>query len=639
MAKNIAPYGSWPSPITSSLLIASSVSLSQIAVTSEGIYWAEGRPLESGRVVVVRDSIDITPQGFNVRTRVHEYGGGGAFVTHAGSVYFCNYTDQRIYRQDSGASPRPITPEPPAAGSIRYADLRVSPNGETIVCIRERHEPETEATNELVVLPLNGMSEPRIIVSGHDFYSSPRFNSDGTALLWLSWDHPNMPWDGTELWVADVGSSHSLARVRKIAGGPSESIFQPEWNPDGSITFISDRTGWWNLYSDKGPLAPMDAEFGAAQWVFGMSRYGFLNNGRLACIYSRSGLDYLAILNVATGILETLTLPYTSYSDLVADGDSVFVIAASATIPAQVVKLDARDGSTCVLKSSSETRRDPEDISVPEPIEYATRGGQSAHALYYAPANRTTRGPAEQKPPLLVMSHGGPTAATTSGFRLSLQYWTSRGFAVVDVNYGGSTGYGREYRERLYGKWGIVDVEDCIEAARYLAERGDIDSRRMAIRGGSAGGYTTLCALVFHDVFAAGASYYGVADLAALARDTHKFESRYTDRLVASYPEGAAIYRERSPLFFADRVSCPVILFQGLEDKIVPPNQAETFVAALRAKGLPHAYLIFPTEGHGFRQSENIQRAAEAELYFYSRVFGFALADEIEPVAIANIPS
>jgi len=618
------PYGTWPSPISSELLTSAQISLGELCASDETLYWMEGRPLEGGRVVVVRDGSDVTPPGFNVRTRVHEYG-GGAYAVHSGTVFFSNFADQRIYRIDAGGTPRPITPEPPSANSFRYADARLTPDGGMLVCVRERHEEGREAINELVALPSDGSAEPRILAVGRDFYSSPRISPDGRKLAWLTWDHPNMPWDGTDLWEAEFGAAAGLASIRKIAGGPAESIFQPEWSPEGSLHYISDRSGWWNLNSERGPLKSMEAEFGLPQWVFGLSRYAFLDGGRIACIYSKDGLDYGAILSPSTGSLEKLALPYTSYSDIRTDGKHrVFLIGASASIAPEVVVFDVRDGSTRVIKSSTNLSFNPEDLSAPESIEYPTGYGRSAHALYYPPRNSKYSGLAGEKPPLVVMTHGGPTAAATSSLRLSHQFWTSRGFAVVDVNYGGSSGYGREYRERLNGAWGIVDVEDCIEAARYLASRGDVDAKRMAIRGGSAGGYTTLCALVFHQVFAAGASHYGVGDLKALALDTHKFESRYLDNLIGPYPEAAELYRQRSPVYFADRISCPVILFQGLEDKVVPPDQAETFVDALKAKGLPCEYMSFPNEGHGFRQAETIRRVAEAELQFYARVFGFA---------------
>ena len=542
------------------------------------------------------------------------------------TVLFSNFADQRLYRIDSGAAPRPITPQPPAPGSHRYADARFTADGVSICCVRERHEEGREAINELVALPADGSEAPRILAGGHDFYASPRLSPDGKKLAWITWDHPNMPWDGTDLWQADFSFEAGLANIRKVAGGTAESVFQPEWSPGGELHYISDRSGWWNLYSEHGPLKLMDAEFGVPQWVFGLSRYAFLGDRRIACIYSRNGLDHVAMLNRATGELELCSLSYTAYSDIRSDGESrVFLIAASASTAPGIVALDAASGASRDIKSSTSFVLNRDDVSVPEPIKYPTGHGRTAHALYYPPRNSLYEALPGEKPPLVVMSHGGPTSAANSSLRLSHQFWTSRGFAVVDVNYGGSSGYGREYRERLNGAWGIVDVEDCIAAARYLSGRGDVDPERLAIRGGSAGGYTTLCALVFHDVFAAGASHYGVGDLTALAHDTHKFESRYLDRLVGPYPAAAEVYRQRSPVHFADRISCPVILFQGLDDKVVPPAQAETFVAALQAKGLACEYLSFPNEGHGFRQANTIRRVAEAELAFYSRIFGFEM--------------
>ena len=648
MNKVAASYGSWKSPITTSFLSSAGVSLSQIEVGDGCVYWSEGRPLEGGRVVIVRQThegnvADVTPPGFNARARVHEYG-GGAYTTHGNSVFFTNFSDQRMYRQDGDSSPMPITPEPPAPASLRYADARVTPDGLTIVCVRERHEPGGEVANELVAFPADGSAAPRVIASGHDFYAAPRISPDGARIAWISWDHPNMPWDGSELWAGDFDPASTVggvSNIRCVAGGPEESIVQPEWSPDGVLHFISDRSGWWNIYAERrswiSPLVAMEAEFGSPLWVFGNPRYAFLSDERVACIYSRNGLDHLAILNF-DGSMKEIQTPYTSFSDLRSnDVDQLFMIAASPSIPPQVVTMDVSNGRSRVLKTSMSVQFDTEDISVPEPIEFPTTNGRTAFALFYQPANRNTAGPGTEKPLLLVMSHGGPTSSAGSSLKLAIQYWTSRGFAVVDVNYGGSTGYGRPYRERLNGTWGIVDVDDCIHAARFLADRGDVDPKRMAIRGGSAGGYTTLSALVFHNVFAAGASHFGVADLTALATDTHKFESRYLDRLIGPYPQMAETYRARSPIHFADRLSCPVILLQGTEDKVVPPNQAETFVEALRAKKLPFAYVLFPNEGHGFRQAPNIQRAAEAELSFYAQVFGFTPGDEITPVEVENL--
>jgi dipeptidyl aminopeptidase/acylaminoacyl peptidase len=659
MTRTTAPYGSWASPITSKLLTSAGISFSDVEFSNGRIYWLESRPDEAGRVVLVSrnwgtetelqtpgvrspspNSVDLTPQGFNLRTRVHEYGGGAYFV-HRDTIFFTNFTDQRLYRLDPGGNARPITPEPPSPASLRHADGRVTPDGKTIICVRERHEKGREAINEIVALPADGSSEPKIILSGYDFYSFPRISPDGRQLAWTCWRHPQMPWDGTELWVGNLAADGTVSDSRLVAGGNSESIFQPVWSGE-ALYFISDVTGWWNLYSEQSgrinPIFEIDAEVGSPQWLFGYSRYAFLSDDRVACIYSKNGLDYLALVHTRLRTVKTLNIPYTTMASFRSDGlNTLFFSGASPSKAPEVVVLDTSKMRTHVLKSSLNVAIDTGYFSEPEPIEFPTSNGLTAFALFYPPKNKDFTGPAGERPPLVVFSHGGPTGATTSALRLAVQYWTSRGFGIVDVNYGGSTGYGRPYRERLKGNWGIVDVEDCINAARYLERRGDIDGKRMAIRGGSAGGYTTLCALVFHNVFAAGASYFGVADLTALAKDTHKFESRYEEGLVGPYPEAAELYRQRSPVNFADRLSCPVILLQGLEDKVVPPSQAEIMIAALRAKRLPFAYLAFPSEGHGFREAANIQRSVEAELYFYSRIFGFTPADPIAPVEIENL--
>ena len=642
-----APYGSWRSPITASLIAAGEVPLSGPDVVGDDVYWLEGKPLEGGRVVIVKRAADgtrqeLTPAPYYVRTRVHEYG-GGAYAVHGSTIFFSNFADQRLYRQDPGQEPRPITPEPSVPAGPRYADAQLTRDGKLLICVRERHEAEgAEAINELVVLPADGSGEARVIASGHDFYASPRISPDGQQLVWLTWDHPRMPWDGTELWLADLAPDGSLSKERCIAGGPEESIFQPEWSRAGELHFVSDRTGWWNLYRRRGEsveaLAPMDAEFGAPQWVFGMSTYAFLDDGRIAAIMSQDGIDHLVFVRPGEPI-QTADLPYTAYGRrLRSNGDVLVFTAASPTEASAVIRFDAASGAREVLARSLQHQPDPRYVPRPRPIAFPTNDGtETAYAIYYPPANADYAGPPGEKPPLIVESHGGPTAMTLAQLSLDIQFWTSRGFGVVDVNYGGSTGFGRAYRERLKGKWGIVDTQDCISAARYLAEQGEVDGRRLAIRGGSAGGYTTLCALVFHDDFAAGASYYGVADCEALATETHKFESRYLDGLIGPYPQAKDVYYARSPIHFAERLSCPVILFQGLEDRVVPPSQAERMVEVLRAKHLPVAYLAFEGEQHGFRKAETIQRTLEAELYFYSRVFGFPLSEEIEPVEIENL--
>jgi dipeptidyl aminopeptidase/acylaminoacyl peptidase len=650
----VAPYGSWPSPITSDFLVQQVVSLSEVLVDDGSLWWIEGRPQEAGRQVVVRRDpsgriADVLPEGFSARTRVHEYG-GGAYLVHRGVLFFSNLPDQRLWRLDPGEqTPRPVTPEPPEGTSMRYADGVATPDGRWIVCVRERHlgDQATDVVNDLVAVPAAGEGEPVVLAEGHDFYAAPRLDASGRRLAWLCWDHPNMPWDGTELWVADVGAGMAVDNPRRVAGGPDESISQPRWSPDGLLHWISDRTGWWNLYADEGSsgsgraLAPMAAEFARPDWVFGQSSYTFLADGRLVATWSNEGLSHLGFVgaglrgpNAAASRAEEVAVPFTELSSLQPYGDGVAAIAASASRSPAVVSIALDTGAARVIRAGRSTSVPAEAISEARRLAFPTEGEQTAHAFYYPPRLEGFEGQPEECPPLLVRSHGGPTAAASPALNVEIQFWTSRGFAVVDVNYGGSTGYGREYRRRLDGRWGVVDVDDCVNAALYLARVGEADARRLVVRGGSAGGYTTLCALAYRDVFAAGASYYGVADLETLATDTHKFESRYLDRLVGPYPESRDLFRERSPIDHADGISVPLIILQGLEDAVVSPRQAEALVNALRANGVPFAYLTFEGEQHGFRQASTIRRAAEAELWFYGEVLGFEPADRIEPAEV-----
>jgi dipeptidyl aminopeptidase/acylaminoacyl peptidase len=638
----VAPYGSWKSPITSDLIVSGTIGLGQIALDGEDTYWSEMRPTEGGRYVVVRRTpdarmCDVTPPPFNVRTRVHEYG-GGAFVVADGTLYFSHLADQRLYRQDPGADPRAITPE----AGLRYADGVIDRRRGRMICVREDHTAAgREPVSSLVSVDLVGGDGGHVLVAGNDFYASPRLSPDGARLAWLTWNHPNMPWDGTELWVGELQADGSLGRAQRVAGGTDESIFQPEWSPDSMLYCVSDRTGWWNLYRWQDgrlePLCAWEADFGVPQWVFGRSTYAFESAQRLICSYTEQGIWRLASVDTTARTLKLIETPYSTVESLrAAPGRSVFVGGSPTETPC-IVQLDVATRQAEVLRRSSSVPIDAGYLAVPRAVEFPTGRGRTAHALFYAPCNRDYTAPPGERPPLLVMSHGGPTAAASTMLRLEVQYWTSRGIAVLDVNYGGSSGYGRAYRQRLNGQWGVVDVDDCVNGARYLVGRGEVDGNRLAIRGGSAGGYTTLCALTFHDVFKAGASYFGVSDLEALARETHKFEAHYLDRLIGPYPEQRDLYRARSPIHFADRLACPVIFFQGLEDQIVPPNQAALMYEAVRAKGLPAAYVAFEGEQHGFRRAENIKRTLDAELYFYSRVFGFELVDPVEPVPIANL--
>ena len=648
MPKQIAPYGSWRSPITARWIVADAVGLGAAALAGHDLVWSEARPSEGGRTALVRrradgTTHDLLPAPWSARSRVHEYG-GGAFVAAADTVWFVEDREQRVmaYRLDD-AAPTALTPP----SLRRHADLAVDARRGRLIAVCEDYAARPEPASTIVSIPLSGCDAGATLVAGHDFHASPRLSPDGTKLAWLAWNHPSMPWDESELWVAELDDAGAPRDARRVAGGRGESIFQPEWSPAGVLHFVSDRSGFWNLYRlrtdgrsapEAEALCPREAEFGMPQWVFGMTTYGFADEGVIVCCYAERGEWRLARLETGDGRLTPIDVPFVSFSGLVVRGARAWFVGGSATAPAALVELVHATGEYRVVRRSASLDLDPGYVSAAQAIEFPTTGGRTAYGFYYPPRNRDFEPPPGELPPLRVRSHGGPTSATDGSLKLPIQYWTSRGFAVLDVNYGGSTGYGRAYRERLNGQWGIVDVEDCVAGARHLAARGLADPERLTISGGSAGGYTTLCALVFHHVFAVGASHYGIGDLAALAADTHKFESRYTDSLVAPWPAGEALYRERSPLQHADRLSRPVIFFQGLDDKVVPPSQAEAMVSVLRAKKLPVAYVAFPGEQHGFRKAQNIVRTLEAELDFFGRILGFTPADAIEPVSIENFP-
>jgi dipeptidyl aminopeptidase/acylaminoacyl peptidase len=652
-------FGTWPSPITAQVAATQGLRLGAPAVDDGDVYWLEGRPAEGGRNVLVCQRADgsqqeLTPAGFNVRTRVHEYG-GAAYVVHRGTVFFSNFADQRIYRLDRGGdAPVPLTP----GGRWHYADAVVDAARSRLICVREDHTVEgRECVNEIVEVALDGSSGAgRVLTGGYDFYSTPRLSPDGSQLAWICWRHPNMPWDGTELWVADVDASGALANARLVAGSADESIYQPGWSPAGELLFASDRDDLWRLYVVRGsdvrgrgsldppsaiavaPAPPADAEVGRPQWIFGTATWAFTSPTRLVVTYTREGRWHLGCANLDSGRFRELAADLEPGAWLVAAGGEVVLVAGSATASDAVMAVEVESGARRVLRAAPSAPVDASFLSVPESLWFPTDGGLTSQLFYYAPRHRDHAGLPGERPPLIVISHGGPIAAADATLDYTVQFWTSRGFAVADVNYGGSTGFGRAYRQRLNGQWGIVDVVDSIRAAEFLAREGQADPARLIIRGGSAGGFTTLAALTGHpDVFKAGASYYGVSDLEALAQDSHKFEARCLDILVGPYPAMKALYEERSPIHAVDRLSCPLILFQGLEDKVVPPNQSEMMADALRRKGRPVAYLAFAGEQHGFRKAENIIRSLEAELYFYGAVFGFEPADRIEPVPIDNL--
>jgi dipeptidyl aminopeptidase/acylaminoacyl peptidase len=640
MAPERSAFGSWTSPITSQLLVGDVVGLSFPSVEDGAYYWIEARPTEAGRNVLVRQSLDdetadVFGPEFAARTLVHEYG-GRCYVVRGSTVYFSNFADQRLYRLELGGEPVALTPEPPAPRSWRYADPVVSPDGTFLVCVRERHDGEV--VNDLVAIAADGTAEPMVVAEGHDFFSSPAFSRDGRRLAYVAWDHPNMPWDTTLLYEAELGDRAVITSRRTVVANPDESVIQPQYDAQGTLIFLSDRTGWWNLYRDApgGAIAlyPLEAEFGRPAWQFGFSDYAPLINGSLVAAWQDPDGSHLGVLD-STGMHE-VALDWPIVSSVATDGVDFVGLVASPVKPAAIVRIDLSSGAETILATSFVNTVDPAYLSVPQPIEFATEHGLTAHAYYYPPSNRDFEGPEGEAPPLIVSIHGGPTGSASTALSYSIQYWTSRGFAVADVNYGGSAGYGRLYRERLRGAWGVVDLDDAVNAARFLAESNRANPQALLIHGGSAGGYTTLCALTFRDVFAAGASYFGLADLGTFVKDTHKFESRYLDGLVGPWPDARAIYEERSPVFHTDVLHTPMILFQGLEDAVVPPNQAEFMAEALRTKGVPFAYLTYEGEQHGFRQAKNIVRTAEAELSFYAQVLGFTPADNIEPITIEN---
>ncbi|HWF77701.1 MAG TPA: prolyl oligopeptidase family serine peptidase [Caulobacteraceae bacterium] len=633
----IRPYGSWSSPVTAASLAEGAIGVAELRVVDGRLYWLETRPAEGGRLVAMtRDGAggarQLTPEGFNVRTRVHEYG-GGAYMVAPDGLWFSNFRDQKLYRQVGDAAPQAMTPEP-----YRWADATPAPGG-GLIAVREDHTNPADVKNAIVRLPASG-GAGEMLFAESDFVAYPRVSPDGARLAWIAWDFPAMPWDETRLYVADL-TDEGLANTRQVAGGADISAIDPQWGADGTLTWLSDETGWWNLYDDRDgsprAIKPADHEFGGPLWQLGQSNYAAVAGGRILASVGEAGGDALWLIDRAGGAVTKLDLPFVALGALHAvDGTHVAMLAGGAAETSAVIVVDVESGGFELVRRPSPTTLAPHCISRAEPISFPSAGGRTAHALYYPPTNVAFDGPAGEKPPLIVQAHGGPTGAAQGSFSIGVQYWTNRGFALVDVDYGGSSGYGRAYRQLLQGEWGVVDVEDVIAAARYLADAGKVDPRRIAIHGGSAGGFTVLAALSQSDAFAAGGDFYGVADLEALARDTHKFESRYLDGLIGPWPAAKATYDARSPINHLDRFTAPLLILQGSEDPIVPPNQAYMIRDALKAKGVPVAYIEFPGEGHGFRRAENIIRAKEAELDFYGRVFGFAPADKIDPVQIEN---
>ena len=650
------PYGAWPSPITTDLATARFISFGDLKFSGDRHYWLEQRPREGGRSVLVaadgRHRRDITPTRMNVRSRVYEYGGGAYALSHD-AAYFVNFLDQCIYAApiDGGAPGHPPRQVTRGDATERFGGLEWDPHRRCLFAIRERHHvavgdappprepadaPRDTTVNDLVRID-TATGEVVVLHEGHDFYAWPCLSESGDRLAFVVWDHPNMPWDGTQLVITDIDGAGSVSNETLVAGGMDESIYQPTWIDDDSLVYVSDQSGYWNLhvYDASGVriAVPDDAEYGLPMWSLGSTNYVLAGRGHVVAQRIEDGEAELVIADIERGITTPLSAEFTSYRSLTRSSAGISFIGGSADDVARVTELDIATGRTTTLASAGDIDFPDGTISAAETIAFRSAGGALAYANFYPPQHPECVGALGELPPLVVTTHGGPTSAAGRDLSLRVQYYTSRGWGVLDVNYGGSTGFGREYRERLNGQWGVVDVEDCVAGARHLASEGRIDVNRIAIRGGSAGGYTTLAAVTFADVFRAGASHYGIGDLAALARDTHKFESRYVNRLVDE-----ADFEARSPIRHASRARCPMIFFQGADDRIVPPNQAESMFRALQANGVPVAYLLFEGEGHGFRQPENAARAIEAEYLFFSKVFGFEPADDLDDILVENAP-
>lgn len=636
------PCGTWESPLTPASLVIGAAGISESVPDADGsIWWAESRPDEGGRVALMRhragETRELTPADANVRSRVHEYG-GGAWWAADGVAWYVDNGDQRLRRLIPGEPPVLLSPPSTDRESFRYADFRPTPCRRWLIGVCEAHSADDSAgdgagdgtgdraagrgasddardepLNRLVAIAADGSMRVVVLQEGADFYGSPRVSPDGRQLAWIDWRHPNMPWDETRLCQARLVLDEHGARlddVQEVAGGEgsNEAIVQPEWSPDGRLHYLSDRGDTWQLHraGERDAVHTVQGEIGYPPWVFGLSRYAFQADGSVVAARFDGGVEFLDGYPA-----------FTAFHTIRTAGDHTGFVAASWDTESVVV-LDGK-----IVNAHRDLGLDPAFLAPPERLRFPTADGEDAHALYFAPANPAHTIPTGERPPLVVLAHGGPTSAARSQLNLARRFWTSRGFAVADVNYRGSSGFGRRYRKKLDGQWGIADVEDCVACAEFLVARGDVDAERLIIRGGSAGGFTVLSALAFHDTFTAGASLYGVADLEALASDTHKFESRYLDSLIGPYPEARELYRERSPIHHLEGFTAPMIVLQGSEDRIVPPNQSRMIVEALEARGVPVAYLEFDGEQHGFRKAATLTRALEAELAFYGRVFGF----------------
>jgi dipeptidyl aminopeptidase/acylaminoacyl peptidase len=644
VSPTIAPYGSWASPLSAEALAAGGIGFGDLRSADGRLYWLENVPARDGAVSLfsLGDGVtaQVTPDSANVRSRVHEYG-GAPFVVMGDTVYYSQFSDQRLYElRRGGGTPTPLTPL-----NYRYADCIAIPasadSTAALICVREDHTDPANVRNALVRLPIPIAGAGEVLFGGSDFVSYPRLSHDGRRLAFITWNHPNMPWDGTELKVAEL-TPQGLKTPVVVAGGATESVLEPQWDDDGTLYFISDRSGFWNLYAQRAagpqPVWPRAAEFADPLWSFGQSNYVLLGDGRAVVSFGERGITRLAVLNLKTGAGQVLDLPYVEFSHLARiDAQHVAAIAGASKSLESIVRIDIASSKATTLRTAGQSPLPADCISAAVPIDFPSAHGRTAHAFYYPPVNARYRGVPGTLPPLLALVHGGPTAQASPALRSGVQFWTSRGIAVVDVNYGGSSGYGRAYRRLLNGNWGVVDAEDVIAAVRFLIDTARADRKRTAITGGSAGGYTVLVALSSSDVFRAGTDRFGISDMTALARDTHKFESRYLDSLIGPLPQAQAIYDQRSPLNHLDGFKVPVLVLQGADDPVVPPNQSQRIVDALRARHVPVSFILYPGESHGFRKPETIINSHQAELAFYGQVFGFKPADQLPPLTIEGL--
>lgn len=644
-SRKVAAFGSWASPLSAEALAAGGINFGDLRSVQGRLYWTENVPARAGAISLfslARGALaQVTPDTAYVRTRVHEYG-GAPFVVVGDTVYYSQFSDQRLYALKAGGTAMPLTP-PDYLYADCVAQSGAAETAEALICVREDHSDPKNVRNTLVRLPLPAGGPGEVLFEGTDFVSYPRISPDGRRLAFITWNHPNMPWDGTELKVAEL-TAQGLKAPITVAGGAAESVLDPQWDSDGTLYFISDRSGFWNLYAHKqrGDRAvwPRAAEFASPLWSFGQSNYVLLGNGHAVLCFTERGIDRLAVVDLDKGTRRVLDLPYVQFSQLARiDAQHIAAVAGASQASLSIVSLDVGSAKVTTLRTAGSSPLQADSISVAMPIDFPSAQGRIAHAFYYAPTNPKYRGTPGTLPPLLALVHGGPTSQASPALHAGVQYWTSRGFAVVDVNYGGSSGYGRAYRRELNGNWGVVDAEDVIAAVRFLIDTKRADPKRTAISGGSAGGYTVLVALSTSDVFRAGADFFGVSDMTALARDTHKFESRYLDSLIGPLPQAQAVYDSRSPLNHLDGFKVPVLVLQGADDPIVPPSQSQRIVDALRAKHVAVAYVLYPGESHGFRKPATIINSQQAELSFFGQVFGFKPADQLPPLKIENLGS